>query len=51
MSDNFERWRALAARAVKEQNSAKLAELATEMNLVLKQKTPIGDSPANKTFG
>jgi hypothetical protein len=40
VSKNFERWKELAALAVREQNPAKLTELATEMNLVLNQKTP-----------
>ena len=45
MSKNFERWKELAALAVREQDPAKLTELATEMNLVLNQKTPHLVSP------
>ena len=40
MSKNFERWKELATLTSKEQDSAKLTELAKEMNLVLTQKTP-----------
>jgi hypothetical protein len=46
MSEHFERWTALAALAVKEQDPNKLTQLATEMNLVLTRKTPILDPPA-----
>jgi hypothetical protein len=42
---NFERCKELAALAVREQDPAKLTELATEMNLVLNQKTPHLVSP------
>jgi hypothetical protein len=35
MSQNFERWKELATLCLREQDSAKLAELATEMNLAL----------------
>jgi hypothetical protein len=45
MSKYFERWKELAALASKEQDSAKLTELATEMNLALTQKTPYLDPP------
>jgi hypothetical protein len=45
VSKNFERWKELAALAVREQDPAKLTELATEMNLVLNQKTPHLVSP------
>jgi hypothetical protein len=40
VSKNFERWKELAAQCLGEQDPAKLAELANEMNLVLTQKTP-----------
>jgi hypothetical protein len=39
MSKNFERFKELATQTSKEQDPAKLTELATEMNLVLNQKT------------
>jgi hypothetical protein len=39
MSKHFERWKELAALASKEQDPAKLTELAHEINLVLTQKT------------
>jgi hypothetical protein len=42
---NFERWQQLSALALKEQDPAKLMALATEMNLVLTQKTPYLDPP------
>ena len=45
MSKNFERWKELAGRCLGEQDPAKLAELAGEMNLVLTQKTPYLDPP------
>jgi hypothetical protein len=45
MSKNFERWKELATLTSKEQDPAKLTELATEMNLVLNQKTPHVDPP------
>jgi hypothetical protein len=45
VSKNFERWNELAARCLDEQDSAKLTELASEMNLVLIQKTPRLDPP------
>jgi hypothetical protein len=37
---NIERWKELAALCLKEQDPAKLAELAREMNLAIAQKTP-----------
>jgi hypothetical protein len=37
VSEHFERWTALAALTLKEQDPTKLTELATEMNLVLSQ--------------
>jgi len=40
MSKNCERWKELASLTSKEQDPAKLTELANEMNLVLTQKTP-----------
>ena len=49
MSKNFERWKELATLTSKEQDSAKLTELATEMNLVLSQKTPHLDPPLHAT--
>ena len=45
MSKNFERWKELATLTSKEQDPAKLTELATEMNLVLNQKPPHLDPP------
>jgi hypothetical protein len=59
VSKKFERWKELAARCLGEQDPAKLTELASEMNLVLTQKTPYLDPPlhaggrtkrANATF-
>jgi hypothetical protein len=43
MSKKFERWKELAARCLGEQDPAKLAELANEINLVLAEKTPHHD--------
>jgi hypothetical protein len=43
VSKNFERWKELSARCRGEQDPAKLTELATEMNLVLAQKTQYAD--------
>jgi hypothetical protein len=45
LSKKFERWKELAARWLGEQDPAKLTELASEMNLVLTQKTPGLDPP------
>jgi hypothetical protein len=45
MSKNFERWKALADLTSKEQDPAKLTQLASEMNLVLTQKIPYLDPP------
>ena len=45
MSNNFERWKALAELTSKEQDPEKLAQLASEMNLVLTQKTLYLDPP------
>jgi hypothetical protein len=49
MSKNFERWKELATLTSKEQDPAKLTELATEMNLVLNQKTQNLDPPQYTT--
>ena len=51
MSKNFERWEELATLTSKEQDPAKLTELATEMNLVLNQKTSNLDPPLLKPSG
>jgi hypothetical protein len=40
VSKNFERWKELASLTSKEQDPAKLTELAHEINLVLTQKMP-----------
>jgi hypothetical protein len=40
VSKTIERWKELATRCLDEQDPARLAELANEMNLVLTQKTP-----------
>jgi hypothetical protein len=45
VSKHFERWKKLAALTSKEQDPAKLTELANEMNLVLTQKAPYVDPP------
>jgi hypothetical protein len=45
VSKHFERWKELAAMVSKEQDSAKLAQLANEMNIVLTQKIPCLDLP------
>ena len=45
MSKNFERWKELSTRCLGEQDPAKLTELASEMNLLLTQKTPYLDAP------
>lgn len=45
MSKYFERWKELAALTSKEQDPAKLMELAKEINLVLTQKTLYLDPP------
>ncbi len=45
MSKNFERWKELASLTSREQDPAKLTELAHEINLVLTQKTPHLDPP------
>jgi hypothetical protein len=45
MSKNFERWKALADLTSKERDPEKLTQLASEMNLVLTQKTPDLDPP------
>jgi hypothetical protein len=38
MSERFERWKELAAQCLREQDPAKLAALAHEMNLALNDK-------------
>jgi len=45
VSKNFERWKELASLTSKEQDPRRLTELASEMNLVLTQKTPHLDPP------
>jgi hypothetical protein len=45
VSENFERWKELAALCLDEQDPAKLTELASEMNLVLIQKIARLDPP------
>jgi hypothetical protein len=40
VSKKFERWKELASLTSKEQDPAKLTELAHEINLVLTQKIP-----------
>jgi hypothetical protein len=39
MSEHFERWKELAALCLREQDSAKLAELASEMNQVMAKRS------------
>jgi hypothetical protein len=45
---NFERWKQLWALASKEQDPAKLTDLARELNVVLNQKTQTLDSLPRK---
>jgi hypothetical protein len=45
VSKHFERWKELAALCLREQDPAKLTELANEMNLALTQKTSHLDPP------
>ncbi len=45
MSKKFERWKELASLTSREQDPAKLTELAHEMNLILTQKIPYLDPP------
>jgi hypothetical protein len=45
MSKKFERWKELASLTSREQDPAKLTELAHEINLVLTQKIPRLDPP------
>jgi hypothetical protein len=45
---NFERWQQLSALASKEQDPAKLTDLARELNVVLNQKTQALDSLPRK---
>jgi len=49
MSKNFERWKELATLTSQEQDPARLTELATEMNLVLSQKTQNLGPPLHAT--
>jgi hypothetical protein len=49
VSKNFERWKELATLTSQEQDPARLTELATEMNLVLSQKTQNLDPPLHAT--
>jgi hypothetical protein len=49
VSKHFERWKELAALTSKEQDPAKLTELAHEISLVLTQRTPYLD-PALREF-
>ena len=50
MSKNFERWKELAACAAAEQDSARLTEIASEMNLTLIQKILTSDPLAVETL-
>ena len=50
VSKNFERWKELATQTSKEQDPAKLTELATEMNLVLNQKPTAPRSSAARAI-
>jgi hypothetical protein len=45
VSKTFERWKQLASLTAREQDPAKLTQLAHEINLVLTQKTPYLDPP------
>jgi len=45
VSKTFERWKELASLTSREQDPAKLTELAHEINLVLTQKIPYLDLP------
>jgi len=45
VSKHFERWKELASLTSKEQDPAKLTELAHEINLVLTRRTPYLDPP------
>ena len=45
MSKKFERWKELASLTSREQDPAKLAELAHEINLVLTREMPNFDPP------
>ena len=51
VSKNFERWKELATLTSREQDPAKLTELATEMNLVLTPKTPYLEPSPAQAFG
>jgi hypothetical protein len=48
VSLNFERWKQLSALASKEQDPAKLTDLARELNIVLTQKTQTLDTRPRK---
>ena len=48
VSMNFEQWQQLSALASKEQDPAKLTDLARELNVVLNQKTQALDSLPRK---
>jgi len=50
VSKHFERWKELASLTSKEQDPAKLTELAHEINLVLTQRTPYLDPPLREPF-
>jgi hypothetical protein len=50
VSKNFERWKELAACAAAEQDSARLTEIASEMNLTLIQKILTSDPLAVETL-
>jgi hypothetical protein len=50
VSKNFERWKELATCAAAEQDSARLTEIASEMNLTLIQKTLTPDLLAVETL-
>ncbi|MGA3194700.1 MAG: hypothetical protein ABSD39_06810 [Terriglobales bacterium] len=43
MSKKFEQWKALVSLTAREQDPAKLTELAHQINVVLSQKTPYLD--------
>lgn len=45
---NFKQWQQLSALASKEQDPAKLTDLARELNVVLNQKTQTPDSLLRK---
>jgi hypothetical protein len=51
VSKRFERWKELASLASREQDPAKLTELAHEINLVLTQEIPYLDPPESHEEG